>query len=94
MLKAKDYTVWQRCTDLRNVGRLWKPAGHRATFTGRVAAWLARLLWEQEVPGSNPGVPTHRSDQGFCVSLRAAGTSTALSVAPAVGALLQAMDKP
>jgi hypothetical protein len=25
---------------------------------GRSAAWLARLLWEQEVPGSNPGVPT------------------------------------
>jgi len=26
--------------------------------TGRSAAWLARLLWEQEVPGSNPGAPT------------------------------------
>src|SRR5258708_3906400 len=28
---------------------------------GRSAAWLARLLWEQEVPGSNPGVPTTRA---------------------------------
>src|SRR5205085_11147130 len=28
-----------------------------ARRTGRSAAWLARLLWEQEVPGSNPGAP-------------------------------------
>ena len=28
--------------------------------TGCGAAWLARLLWEQEAPGSNPGIPTHR----------------------------------
>jgi hypothetical protein len=26
--------------------------------TGCGAAWLARLLWEQEAPGSNPGIPT------------------------------------
>ena len=26
--------------------------------TGRSAAWLARLLWEQEVGGSNPPAPT------------------------------------
>jgi hypothetical protein len=26
--------------------------------TGRSAAWLARLVWDQEVPGSNPGAPT------------------------------------
>ncbi len=26
--------------------------------TGYSAVWLARLLWEQEVPGSNPGTPT------------------------------------
>ena len=29
--------------------------GHLA---GCGAAWLARLLWEQEAPGSNPGTPT------------------------------------
>ena len=27
-------------------------------MTGRSAVRLARLLWEQEVPGSNPGAPT------------------------------------
>jgi hypothetical protein len=27
-------------------------------MSGRSAAWLARLLWEQEVGGSNPPVPT------------------------------------
>ena len=33
-------------------------------FTGRGAAWLARLLWEQEVAGSNPAVPTHLRHPG------------------------------
>ena len=28
------------------------------TVSGRSAAWLARLLGGQEVPGSNPGAPT------------------------------------
>ena len=28
------------------------------SLSGRSAARLARLLWEQEVPGSNPGAPT------------------------------------
>ena len=27
-------------------------------ISGRSAVRLARLLWEQEVPGSNPGAPT------------------------------------
>ncbi len=27
--------------------------------SGRGAVWLARLPWEQEVPGSNPGAPTN-----------------------------------
>jgi hypothetical protein len=31
-------------------------------FSGRGAAWLARLLWEQEVGGSNPPVPTSSID--------------------------------
>ena len=30
-------------------------------MTGRSAARLARLLWEQEVPGSNPGAPTEKN---------------------------------
>jgi hypothetical protein len=32
--------------------------------TGCGAAWLARLLWEQEAAGSNPAIPTDHS----CIS--------------------------
>ncbi len=28
-----------------------------------VAQLVARLLWEQEVPGSNPGTPTNRKER-------------------------------
>ena len=30
--------------------------------SGRSAAWLARLPWEQEVAGSNPAAPTKLYD--------------------------------
>jgi hypothetical protein len=33
----------------------------RLKSSGRGAAWLARLLGVQEVPGSNPGGPTNKS---------------------------------
>src|SRR5215468_1983877 len=33
-------------------------APYTCRSTGRSAAWLARLLWEQEVAGSNPAAPT------------------------------------
>src|SRR5712692_10884096 len=39
------------CGGKRRQGRLRMP-------TGCSAAWLARLLWEQEVAGSNPAIPT------------------------------------
>ena len=35
-------------------------AGHW-TSTGSGAAWLACLLWEQEVAGSNPAFPTNQA---------------------------------
>ncbi len=35
--------------------------GVRDSQTGCGAAWLARLLWEQEVAGSNPAIPTNKS---------------------------------
>src|ERR1700722_5997564 len=34
--------------------------GRRAEHTGCSAAWLARLLWEQEAAGSNPAIPTNQ----------------------------------
>ena len=44
--------------------------------TGRSAAWLARLLWEQEVASSNLAVPTRRI-----------GQDSSGAAAPAVGDL-------
>jgi hypothetical protein len=39
----------------------------RAVFrlTGCSAVWLARLFWEQEVPGPNPGTPTPPGSVGM-----------------------------
>ena len=37
----------------------WLPAEVQCSDSGRGAAWLARLLGVQEVPGSNPGGPTN-----------------------------------
>ncbi len=37
----------------------------RAQHTGCSAAWLARLLWEQEAAGSNPAIPTRFTEFAF-----------------------------
>jgi hypothetical protein len=37
---------------------LRKELNYCKRHSGRSAAWLARLLWEQEAGGSNPPVPT------------------------------------
>src|ERR1700733_308194 len=40
--------------------------GRRAQHTGCSAAWLARLLWEQEAAGSNPAIPTKHAGHRAC----------------------------
>src|SRR4051794_11720727 len=40
------------------------PGAKMNLATGRSAAWLARLLWEQEAGGSNPPVPTSQGNLG------------------------------
>ena len=40
-------------------------SGYFEACSGRSAAWLAHLLWEQGVEGSNPFAPTIRNPEGF-----------------------------
>ena len=37
----------------------------RNTTTGCSAVRLAHLVWDQRVPGSNPGIPTERNEKSF-----------------------------
>ena len=42
----------------------WRP---RSAYFPAIGAWrslVARLLWEQEAPGSNPGAPTTAEREG------------------------------
>src|SRR5580692_7096962 len=55
---------------------------------GCSAAWLARLLWEQEAAGSNPAIPTDHLDISNLVNLVTsswAGGSPRLMLATAAG---------
>ena len=38
-------------------------------LAGCGAAWLARLLWEQEAAGSNPAIPTENAGQRLAEKL-------------------------
>jgi hypothetical protein len=37
----------------------WQQPRTTALQTGYIAQWLERLTADQQVPGSNPGVPSH-----------------------------------
>jgi hypothetical protein len=47
------------CEALRRLGSRPMDDRLRIGSTGCGAAWLARLLWEQEAAGSNPAIPTN-----------------------------------
>lgn len=40
-------------------------AGIQFSITGCGAAWLARLIWDQEVAGSNPVTPSFKMYGGY-----------------------------
>ena len=46
-----------------------RPKGDRLSGAGCGAAWLARLLWEQEAAGSNPAIPTTSEHMSILVTL-------------------------
>jgi hypothetical protein len=67
-------------------GREVNPArGHRrVAYTRRRGAWrslVARLLWEQEVLGSNPGAPIDRRQSATTASI-STGMPNGSSAAP------------
>ena len=45
------------------------PVALGVEVAGRSAVWLARLLWEQEVPSSNLGAPTFFRDMFLALPL-------------------------
>ena len=47
----------------RNEGGGFFPTMYRSESSGCSAVRLAHLLWEQGVPGSNPGTPTEKLKQ-------------------------------
>src|SRR5579864_4762856 len=47
-------------TIARDLSPPGEPSAYTGPVPGRSAAWLARLLWEQEAGGSNPPVPIRR----------------------------------
>ncbi len=60
ILRTLAYQTWRRPRQMATPQIGYNPARRTSNggSTGRSAVRLARLLWEQEVPGSNPGAPT------------------------------------
>ena len=66
LARARNWRLWQFYDKLEQespLGWFLLPKTENRLSSGRGAAWLARLLWEQEVGGSNPPVPTSHFDQ-------------------------------
>jgi hypothetical protein len=79
----------EKCFSLLWCGKLME----KPRLSGRGAAWLARLLGVQEVPGSNPGGPTksitkrgsHRNGGEAPFGIRGEGQASSNVVAREVG---------
>ncbi len=54
----------------------------RNTTTGCSAVRLAHLVWDQRVPGSNPGIPTERDEKSSLFFCRDTRIRLLLSIAP------------
>ena len=64
----------------------------RNTTTGCSAVRLAHLVWDQRVPGSNPGIPTERDEKSslfFCRATRIRSACCASADLSALGSVCE-----
>lgn len=69
------------CNPRGNPNRIWPTSGLTTWPTG-YSEVVTRLLWEQEIAGSNPAVPTRQSKSGKTVSYPQALTVRAKRAVP------------